>query len=188
MSCSKHSGHSGCDGQPAVSSGGDAVENILEVQRKSGRRRSASCVCLFLDYWFIISSYCGRHDWKGKRLRLRRWSWERSSIFHRHDESEKRLPKSCLVLLCKYDPVLRWSRDCDNTLYQGLVEMLIPDVLRPIPSEFLNVHACWYIDSPVFTSSFPSCGPTVGWLGPPWLTTPQTAHNTTAHSASCVLK
>ncbi|KAJ8398716.1 hypothetical protein AAFF_G00419130 [Aldrovandia affinis] len=51
-----------------------------------------------------------------------------------HDESEKRLPKSCLVLLCKYEPVLHWSRDCDNTLYQGLVEILIPDVLRPIPS------------------------------------------------------
>uniref|UniRef100_A0A7N8X721 Regulatory factor X, 1a (influences HLA class II expression) n=1 Tax=Mastacembelus armatus TaxID=205130 RepID=A0A7N8X721_9TELE len=51
-----------------------------------------------------------------------------------HDESEKRLPKSCLVLLCKYEPVLRWSRDCDNNLYQGLVEILIPDVLRPIPS------------------------------------------------------
>ncbi|XP_046895063.1 MHC class II regulatory factor RFX1a isoform X3 [Hypomesus transpacificus] len=51
-----------------------------------------------------------------------------------HDESEKRLPKSCLVILCKYDPVLRWSRDCDNTLYQALVEILIPDVLRPIPS------------------------------------------------------
>ncbi|KAF7655511.1 hypothetical protein LDENG_00054920 [Lucifuga dentata] len=51
-----------------------------------------------------------------------------------HDESEKRLPKSCLVLLCKYEPVLRWSRDCDNSLYQGLVEILIPDVLRPIPS------------------------------------------------------
>ncbi|XP_053467311.1 MHC class II regulatory factor RFX1a isoform X5 [Ictalurus furcatus] len=51
-----------------------------------------------------------------------------------HDESEKRLPKSCLVLLCKYEPALRWSRDCDNTLYQGLVEILIPDVLRPIPS------------------------------------------------------
>uniref|UniRef100_A0A8C6LM01 Regulatory factor X, 1a (influences HLA class II expression) n=1 Tax=Nothobranchius furzeri TaxID=105023 RepID=A0A8C6LM01_NOTFU len=51
-----------------------------------------------------------------------------------HDESEKRLPKSCLVLLCKYEPVLRWSRDCDNGLYQSLVEILIPDVLRPIPS------------------------------------------------------
>ncbi|XP_072567947.1 MHC class II regulatory factor RFX1 isoform X2 [Paramormyrops kingsleyae] len=51
-----------------------------------------------------------------------------------HDESEKRLPKSCLVLLCKYEPVVRWSRQCDNTLYQSLVEILIPDVLRPIPS------------------------------------------------------
>ncbi|KAG9262654.1 MHC class II regulatory factor RFX1 [Astyanax mexicanus] len=49
-------------------------------------------------------------------------------------ESEKRLPKSCLVLLCKYDPVLSWSRNCDNSLYQTLVEILIPDVLRPIPS------------------------------------------------------
>ncbi|KAJ7989768.1 hypothetical protein DPEC_G00307940 [Dallia pectoralis] len=51
-----------------------------------------------------------------------------------HDECEKRLPKDCLVILCKYDPVLRWSRQCDNNLYQGLVEILIPDVLRPIPS------------------------------------------------------
>ncbi|XP_058863259.1 MHC class II regulatory factor RFX1-like isoform X5 [Acipenser ruthenus] len=51
-----------------------------------------------------------------------------------HDESEKRLPKGCLVVLCKYDPVLRWTKECDNMLYQGLVEILIPDVLRPIPS------------------------------------------------------
>ncbi|XP_057187352.1 MHC class II regulatory factor RFX1 [Triplophysa rosa] len=51
-----------------------------------------------------------------------------------HDESEKRLPKSVLVLLCKYEPVLSWTRDCDNILYQSLVEILIPDVLRPIPS------------------------------------------------------
>ncbi|KAG7223786.1 hypothetical protein INR49_026469 [Caranx melampygus] len=51
-----------------------------------------------------------------------------------HNESEKRLPKSCLVLLCKFEPVLRWTRECDNLLYQTLVEILIPDVLRPIPS------------------------------------------------------
>ncbi|XP_048051950.1 MHC class II regulatory factor RFX1 isoform X2 [Megalobrama amblycephala] len=51
-----------------------------------------------------------------------------------HDESEKRLPKSILVLLCKYEPVLNWTRECDNLLYQSLVEILIPDVLRPIPS------------------------------------------------------
>ncbi|XP_074786185.1 MHC class II regulatory factor RFX1 [Athene noctua] len=51
-----------------------------------------------------------------------------------HDEAEKRLPKSRLVVLSKYEPVLRWARDCDHALYQGLVEILIPDVLRPIPS------------------------------------------------------
>ncbi|CAM4470614.1 unnamed protein product [Leuciscus chuanchicus] len=51
-----------------------------------------------------------------------------------NDESEKRLPKSVLVLLCKYEPVLHWTRECDNLLYQSLVEILIPDVLRPIPS------------------------------------------------------
>ncbi|XP_058496107.1 MHC class II regulatory factor RFX1 isoform X2 [Solea solea] len=51
-----------------------------------------------------------------------------------HNESEKRLPKSCLVVLCKFEPVLRWTKQCDNLLYQTLVEILIPDVLRPIPS------------------------------------------------------
>ncbi|XP_053227704.1 MHC class II regulatory factor RFX1 isoform X2 [Podarcis raffonei] len=50
------------------------------------------------------------------------------------DEAEKRLPKSCLVTLSKYEPVLKWTKDCDNLLYQGLVEVLIPEVLRPIPS------------------------------------------------------
>ncbi|XP_071656736.1 MHC class II regulatory factor RFX1 [Patagioenas fasciata] len=51
-----------------------------------------------------------------------------------HEEAEKRLPKGRLVLLSKFEPLLRWVRDCDHALYQGLVEMLIPDVLRPIPS------------------------------------------------------
>uniref|UniRef100_F7ENM7 Regulatory factor X1 n=1 Tax=Ornithorhynchus anatinus TaxID=9258 RepID=F7ENM7_ORNAN len=51
-----------------------------------------------------------------------------------HDEAEKRLPKNSLVILSKYEPVLKWTKDCDNLLYQGLVEILIPDVLRPIPS------------------------------------------------------
>lgn len=60
---------------------------------------------------------------------------ERSVASSRHNESEKRLPKSCLVALCKFEPVLRWTKECDNLLYQTLVEMLIPDVLRPIPSK-----------------------------------------------------
>lgn len=63
--------------------------------------------------------------------------YERSIFSSRHDESEKRLPKSCLVVLCKYEPVLRWTKECDNLLYQTLVEILIPDVLRPIPSKLV---------------------------------------------------
>lgn len=39
------------------------------------------------------------------------------------------------MLLSKFEPVLQWTKHCDNLLYQGLVEILIPDVLRPIPSE-----------------------------------------------------
>lgn len=39
------------------------------------------------------------------------------------------------MLLSKFEPVLQWTKHCDNVLYQGLVEILIPDVLRPIPSE-----------------------------------------------------
>ncbi|KAM5237833.1 DNA-binding protein RFX2 [Ctenodactylus gundi] len=44
------------------------------------------------------------------------------------------LSKDQLVTLCKCDPVLRWMRSCDHILYQALVEVLIPDVLRPVPS------------------------------------------------------
>lgn len=63
-----------------------------------------------------------------------------------HNESEKRLPKSCLVALCKFEPVLRWTREWDNLLYQTLVEILIPDVLRPIPSR----SHCERLDSLLF--------------------------------------
>ncbi|XP_076001934.1 MHC class II regulatory factor RFX1-like isoform X2 [Genypterus blacodes] len=65
------------------------------------------------------------------------WRFNQSSdteSLNLHNESEKRLPKACLVVLCKFEPVLRWTRECDNVLYQTLVEILIPDVLRPIPS------------------------------------------------------
>uniref|UniRef100_G1M397 Regulatory factor X1 n=2 Tax=Ailuropoda melanoleuca TaxID=9646 RepID=G1M397_AILME len=36
-----------------------------------------------------------------------------------HDEAEKRLPKASLVLLSKFEPVLQWTKHCDNVLYQG---------------------------------------------------------------------
>ncbi|NXX31723.1 RFX1 factor, partial [Nicator chloris] len=52
----------------------------------------------------------------------------------RQEEAERRLPRRRLLLLARHEPVLRWVRDCDHALYQGLVEILVPDVLRPIPS------------------------------------------------------
>ncbi|GAB1293380.1 MHC class II regulatory factor RFX1 [Apodemus speciosus] len=55
-------------------------------------------------------------------------------LYREHCEAEKRLPRASLVLLSKFQPVLQWTKHCDNVLYQGLVEILIPDVLRPIPS------------------------------------------------------
>ncbi|XP_057345728.1 DNA-binding protein RFX2 isoform X4 [Manis pentadactyla] len=50
------------------------------------------------------------------------------------DPEDAVLPKDKLVSLCKCDPILKWMRSCDHILYQALVETLIPDVLRPVPS------------------------------------------------------
>ncbi|XP_056096724.1 transcription factor RFX3 isoform X1 [Rhinichthys klamathensis goyatoka] len=49
-------------------------------------------------------------------------------------EIEGRLPSDTLILLCRNDDVLKWMNTCDHLMYQALVEILIPDVLRPIPS------------------------------------------------------
>ncbi|XP_038240190.1 DNA-binding protein RFX2 isoform X9 [Dermochelys coriacea] len=49
------------------------------------------------------------------------------------EEHEGIIPKDKLITLCKYDPILKWMRSCDHILYQALVEILIPDVLRPVP-------------------------------------------------------
>uniref|UniRef100_A0A3B5LL91 DNA-binding protein RFX2 n=1 Tax=Xiphophorus couchianus TaxID=32473 RepID=A0A3B5LL91_9TELE len=50
------------------------------------------------------------------------------------DELERVIPREKLVSLCKYEPVRLWMRSCDHILYQALVEILIPDVLRPVPT------------------------------------------------------
>jgi regulatory factor X 1/2/3 len=49
-------------------------------------------------------------------------------------EEEKYLSKTKLYLLCKCGPVQQFVRHVDYLFYQNLVEVLIPDVLRPIPS------------------------------------------------------
>ncbi|CAG5121101.1 unnamed protein product, partial [Candidula unifasciata] len=50
------------------------------------------------------------------------------------EKMEKRMSKERLYTLCRFEPVVNWVRKSDYTFYQALVEVLIPDVLRPIPS------------------------------------------------------
>ncbi|XP_039296144.1 DNA-binding protein RFX2 isoform X2 [Nilaparvata lugens] len=49
-------------------------------------------------------------------------------------EEEKYLSKTKLYLLCKCLPIQQFVRKVDYLFYQNLVQVLIPDVLRPIPS------------------------------------------------------
>ncbi|XP_074611964.1 DNA-binding protein RFX2-like isoform X2 [Acropora palmata] len=49
-------------------------------------------------------------------------------------EYESRLAQSKLLQLCEYDPIITFVKGCDQVLYQTLVEVLVPDVLRPIPA------------------------------------------------------
>ncbi|XP_026098816.1 DNA-binding protein RFX2 isoform X5 [Carassius auratus] len=49
-------------------------------------------------------------------------------------EDIRAFPREKLIALCKYEPIKQWMRSCDHILYQALVEILIPDVLRPVPS------------------------------------------------------
>lgn len=59
-----------------------------------------------------------------------------SPSLHSDEDAEGAvLPKDKLISLCQCDPILRWMRSCDHILYQALVEILIPDVLRPVPSK-----------------------------------------------------
>ncbi|XP_026202195.1 DNA-binding protein RFX2 isoform X2 [Anabas testudineus] len=57
-----------------------------------------------------------------------------TTIPNSDDDLESVIPTEKLVALCKYEPVRLWMRSCDHILYQALVEILIPDVLRPVPS------------------------------------------------------
>lgn len=51
-------------------------------------------------------------------------------------EDDQRLPKEKLHALSLYPPVHKFVRKSDYAFFQALVEVLIPDVLRPIPSEY----------------------------------------------------
>ena len=48
-----------------------------------------------------------------------------------------RLPKETLVALSNYKPIQEFIKESDYILYQRLVEVLVPDVLRAVPSKEL---------------------------------------------------
>jgi len=50
------------------------------------------------------------------------------------EDPEKMLPKAKLFILSQCEPVLTFVKKADYQFYQNLVEVLIPDVLRPIPA------------------------------------------------------
>lgn len=49
------------------------------------------------------------------------------------EEMEQRLPKEKLYFLCELPAVQQYVLESDYAFYQALVQVLIPDVLRPIP-------------------------------------------------------
>ncbi|XP_066499588.1 DNA-binding protein RFX2 isoform X1 [Hoplias malabaricus] len=57
-----------------------------------------------------------------------------TNIPNSEEDIEGAIPSEKLIALCKFEPVKQWMRSCDHILYQALVEILIPDVLRPVPS------------------------------------------------------
>ncbi|CAG9819392.1 unnamed protein product [Phaedon cochleariae] len=49
-------------------------------------------------------------------------------------EEEKYLSKSKLFSLCSLEPVQQFMRQIDLVFYQNLIQVLVPDVLKPIPA------------------------------------------------------
>ncbi|CAH0556067.1 unnamed protein product [Brassicogethes aeneus] len=49
-------------------------------------------------------------------------------------EEEKYLSKSKLFCLCSLEPVQHFMRQVDLVFYQNLIQVLVPDVLKPIPA------------------------------------------------------
>ncbi len=61
--------------------------------------------------------------------------WVVMCIFSGEGAVEQRLSKDKLYSMCRLEAVQQYVRQSDYAFYQALVEVLIPDVLRPIPSK-----------------------------------------------------
>ena len=55
-------------------------------------------------------------------------------------ELEEQLPRSQMLALCMDEAVQNFIRHMDHQFYQNIVDVLIPDVLRPVPSKLKTLH------------------------------------------------
>lgn len=53
---------------------------------------------------------------------------------------ESKLSKEKLLKLAEVPEVQEFVKEADYSFYQALVEVLVPDVLRPIPSKYSYGH------------------------------------------------
>lgn len=99
------------------------------VDRTSSKEQKLSLVLNYLATMSPFSTLNSTHFFAG-------------AFFLSDDgEYESRLSQSKLLQLCEYDPVMTFVKACDHLLYQTLVEILIPDVLRPIPGKKMSLTA-----------------------------------------------
>jgi len=55
------------------------------------------------------------------------------------DNNEFSISKNELITFCKYKPVQVYVKETDYILYQKLVGILVPDVLRAVPSSLTQI-------------------------------------------------
>ena len=73
-----------------------------------------------------------------------------------NSDAEQQLPTDKLHALCGMAAIQQYVRQTDYMFYQTIVGILVPDVLRPIPSQCLPVILC-------LISNGLQCSDAVGW-------------------------
>lgn len=67
-------------------------------------------------------------------------NYDFSCCFSSDQNLDSKLSKEKLLKLSGMSEVQEFVKEADYSFYQALVEVLIPDVLRPIPSKILNIN------------------------------------------------
>ncbi len=136
-------GYLGRCGQPPVPNGGESVAPLLGRQQVFISTvsivtfmhttmyiimyvHSLLCVSVSVQAGFML---CLNELYTNKKFCFYACSADLSF----DEDNDHQLPKQKLVLLASCQPVVAYLKHCDHTLYQCIVDYLIPEVLHPIP-------------------------------------------------------